>query len=671
VVRTVVQFRRDRRHASYWPASVAAIAHTDGRCDGFVDGTWGTKRSIVGFSPKWKSRSDTLPLWPEWQHRSMARPLRIGNCSGFFGDRMSAIAELVTEPDLDVITGDYLAEVTMLVLAKTRAKDPDAGYAGSFLTQLRPTVATIAERGIKVVTNAGGLNPYGLAEALRKLLADAGHPLAVAVVDGDDLTPRLGELAAAGHTLSHLDTGEPLSSWGHEPLTANAYLGAWGIVRALQAGADVVVTGRVTDASVVVGAAAWWHDWARNDYDALAGGVVAGHLIECSTQVTGGNYSGFTTLPAFSGIGTPGNGSETRQERPSFPVAEVEADGSSVITKVAGGGAVTVGTVTAQLLYEIGPPAYLNPDVTSHFDSVRLTEESSDRIRVSGLRGSAPPPTTKVAITALGGYRNHFTTVVTGRDADAKVAWYESAVRAAVAGIDGISDVSFERIGTIADDPADQGAASLLVRTTVTGDERAVGRPFGAAIIELALANIPGFYGLSLPGAGASFGTFWPAVIDQSALSHRVTLPDGTVEHIAPPPTTAPVVDTPASAAHPAAPPFGQTRRAPLGLVVDARSGDKGGNANVGVWVRDADHWPWLRDTLTVDLFRRLIPEAAALDVGRYELANVGALNFVVRGLLGDGATANTRVDNQAKALGEYLRAKHVAIPAEFLPPEY
>jgi hypothetical protein len=595
----------------------------------------------------------------------MARPLRIGNCSGFFGDRMSAIAELVADPELDVITGDYLAEVTMLVLAKSRAKDPDGGYAASFLAQLRPAVATIAERGIKVVTNAGGLNPHGLAEALRKLLADAGHPLAVAVVDGDDLMPRLAELDAAGHTLGHLETGEALSTWGHEPLTANAYLGAWGIVRGLQAGADIVVTGRVTDASVVVGAAAWWHDWGREDFDALAGAVVAGHLIECSTQVTGGNYSGFTTLATLTSAAAT---------RPAFPVAEVEADGSSVITKVAGGGAVTVGTVTAQLLYEIGPPAYLNPDVTSHFDTVRLVEEAPDRVRVSGVRGSAPPPTTKVAITALGGHRNHFTTVVTGLDVDAKVAWFESAVRAAVGRIGGISDVSFERIGTIADDPADQGSASLLVRTTVTGEERAVGRPFGAAIIELALANIPGFYGLSLPGAGSSFGTYWPAVIDQGALAHRVTLPDGSVEDIPPPPTTAPLTApiTGAPTATPAdAGAFAETGKAPLGLIVDARSGDKGGHANVGVWVRDRDHWLWLCATLTVDEFRRLIPEAADLEVDRYELANVGALNFVVRGLLGDGATANTRVDNQAKALGEYLRAKHVEIPARFLPPEY
>lgn len=610
----------------------------------------------------------------------MARPIRIGNCSGFFGDRSTALAEIVAEPDIDVVTGDYLAEVTMLVLAKTRAKQPDGGYAASFLAQLEPALATIADRGIKVVTNAGGLNPHGLADAVGKLLAAAGHPLSVAVVDGDDVSGQLAELQAAGHAFPNLRTGEALATWPHEPLTANAYLGGWGIARALAAGADIVITGRVTDASVVVGPAAWWHGWGREDFDQLAGAVVAGHLIECGTQVTGGNYSGFTTIGADV-IG-----------RPAFPIAEIAADGSSVIAKASGRGAVTVGTATAQLLYEIGSPAYLNPDVTAHFDTVRFEQAGPDRVAIGPVSGSAPPPTTKVAITALGGFRNQYTNVITGLDVEAKVGWYEAAVRAAVESAAGVDSVTFERLGTVSDDPADQGAASMLVRTTVTGTERGVGRPFGAAIVELALANIPGFYGLNLPGVASSFGTYWPGLLDQSALDHRVTLPDGSVERIAPSQTVgtgrtessrrypsdavAPLdVDPPSQTvgssrterSHQDPP---DASEAPLGLVADARSGDKGGDANVGVWVRDLTHWEWLRETLTVDLLRRLLPEAAHLDIDRYELPLVGALNFVVHDLLGEGATANVRADNQAKALGEYLRAKHVPIPADHLPTQ-
>jgi len=218
------------------------------------------------------------------------RPVRIANCSGFFGDRMSALAEVADEPGIDVITGDYLAEVTMLVLAKSRAKHPDGGYAATFLRQLEPALDRIAAAGIKVVSNAGGLDPHGLATALREMIASAGHSLSVAVVDGDDLTGNLDGLAAQGHHLEHLETGQPLARWPHEPLTVNAYLGGWGIAAGLAGGADIVVTGRVTDASVVVGPAAWWHGWSRTDFDALAGAVVAGHLVECGTQVTGGNY---------------------------------------------------------------------------------------------------------------------------------------------------------------------------------------------------------------------------------------------------------------------------------------------------------------------------------------------------------------------------------------------
>lgn len=598
-------------------------------------------------------------------------PIRIGNCSGFYGDRQTALAEIAAEPGIDVITGDYLAEVTMLVLAKSRLKAPDGagGYASSFLAQLAPAVELIATRGIKVVVNAGGLNPPALGAAVSELLADAGHPLRVAVVDGDDLGADIGRLQSEGHDLRHLHSGEPLAAWPNAPLTANAYLGCWGIARALDAGADVVVTGRCTDASLVVGAAAWRHRWSRDDLDALAGAVAAGHVIECGTQATGGNYSGFTTLGA------------ALDERPAFPIAEIAADGSAVIGKAAGGGAVTVGTVTAQMLYEIGAPRYLNPDVVARFDTLRLAQVGTDRVQMSGVRGEPAPATTKVAITALGGHRNSFSTVVTGLDVEAKVAWLERAVRAACARIDGIATVEFEQLGTIADDPADQGAASMLVRCTVTGAEQAVGRRFGAAIVEIALANIPGFYGLTLPGAATTFGTYWPGVIAQSAVPHRVTLPDGTVESIPPsspddPSVTAALADAAAAGLRPAT--MGgavvgddgatETVRRPLGVVADARSGDKGGDANVGVWVRDPAAYPWLAATLTVERLRELLPETAGLAVDRWELPNLLAVNFVVHGLLGEGATANNRIDSQAKALGEYLRAKHLDIPTALLP---
>jgi hypothetical protein len=320
-------------------------------------------------------------------------PIRIGNASGFYGDRASAMQEMLTGGELDVLTGDYLAELTMLILARDRLKDPSLGYAKTFLRQLETSLGTALERGVKIVANAGGLNPAGLAAAVRELATRLGLDVAVAHVEGDDLHERAGELGLG------------------EPLAANAYLGAWGITRCLRAGADVVVTGRVTDASLVVGPAAAHFGWANTDYDALAGAVVAGHVIECGPQATGGNYSFFREEM------------EEGLDHPGFPIAEVHEDGSSVITKHPGtGGVVSVGTVTAQLLYEIGGPRYAGPDVTARFDTINLAQDGPDRVRITGVHGEPPPPTLKVGLNTLGGFRNEVTFVLTGNHIDAKAA---------------------------------------------------------------------------------------------------------------------------------------------------------------------------------------------------------------------------------------------------------
>jgi hypothetical protein len=552
---------------------------------------------------------------------------------------------------VDVITGDYLAEVTMLVLAKNRLKKPGGGYASTFLRQLTPVVKEIAERGIKVVVNAGGLDPAGLAAATRELLAEAGVDLTVAHVEGDDLAPRIPGLLAEGHDLAHLDTGEPFT--GRDPLTANAYLGGFGVQAALAAGADIVVTGRVADASLISGAAAWWWHWSPADLDALAGAVVAGHVIECGAQATGGNFSGFQQIGDLI--------------HPGFPLAEVDRDGTSVITKHEGtGGAVTVDTVTAQLLYEIGAPGYLNPDVVAHLDTVRLDSAGPDRVRISGVRGSVPPPTTKVAITGLGGWRNDSTFVLTGTDADAKAALVEQAVRARLDDDPGITDLRFTRIGTPADDPADQMAGSSLLHVSVDGEQGSAGRAFSSLCVELALSSYPGIYGMGVPSPGAPYGAYWPTLVPQTLLEQTVVHPDGRREVVPPPPATGPYEAEPGDPAEPYD--GGETVDGPLGSVVQARSGDKGGNANVGLWVTDANAWPWLRATLTTERLRELLPEAADLDIDRYELSNLRAVNFVIRGLLDGGATEARRFDKQAKALGEWVRARHVPIPERLLP---
>lgn len=580
--------------------------------------------------------------------------MRIANCSGFFGDRLSALREVVGGGPVDVVTGDYLAEVTMLILARTRLRRPGQGYASSFLRQLEPVAATIAARGIKVVVNAGGLDPEPLAAATRELVASAGVELAVAHVEGDDVTGRIDELLAAGETLAHLDTGAPFSSWAREPLTANAYLGGFGIAAALRGGADIVVTGRVADASLVTGAAAWWWDWSAADYDALAGAVVAGHVIECGAQATGGNYSGFRSIAHL--------------DRPGFPLAEIARDGSAVVTKHPGtDGAVTVDTITAQLLYEVGPPGYLNPDVVAQLDTVCLTPDGHDRVRITDVRGSAPPPTTKVAMTALGAWRNASTVVLTGLDLDAKAAVVESAIRSELDGKPGVDDLRFTRIGVAADDPSDQMLGSNLLHVAVDGTQEACGRAFSNVVVELALSSVPGIYFTGPPGEGGSFGEYWPTLVRQATLVHVVVHADGRRE-IVPVPNTAPVagaVQAVTDASDLAA--FGSTAEAPLGSIVQARSGDKGGNANVGLWVDSDDAFEWLRSAITVDRVHELLPETAGLHIDRYELANLRAVNFVIHGLLDGGATEARRFDKQAKALGEWIRARHVPIPTRFL----
>ncbi|MFI6491690.1 acyclic terpene utilization AtuA family protein [Streptomyces sp. NPDC050564] len=583
------------------------------------------------------------------------RPLRVGNCSGFYGDRASAMADMARAGGIDVLTGDYLAEVTMLILGKARAKDSTKGFATTFLQHLDVALEHLVDNRIRLVVNAGGLNPAGLAAATRELIARQGHDLRVSHIEGDDVFGSLDGLRQVGHCLPHLTSGQPLSDWPHQPLTANAYLGGFGIARALHDGADIVVTGRVTDASRVVGPAAWWWGWTPDDHDALAGAVAAGHVIECGPQATGGNFSGFRSVPDLV--------------EPGFPIAEIAADGSSVITKNPGtGGVVTQDTVTAQLLYEIGEPAYLNPDVTAHLDTATLADVGEDRVRISGVRGSAPSRTTKVAITGVGGWTNSAILALTGTDLDAKAALLEGFVHRYAEAARGLDAVAVERIGRAQPDPDTQNAGTELLRITVQGTQQAAGRGFSSRVVELALSSYPGLYSLGPPQPGSAFGVYWPALLDQRMLQHTVHHYDGTTEIIVPGNPDGAGGEVMPQAEQALAPSVPVPRAdelvvAPLGEIVHARSGDKGGDANLGVWVRDGAAWDWLRSTLTVDELRRLLPETRGLEISRHELPNLGAVNFLVRGLLGTGATSTLRLDSQAKALGEWLRSRSIKVP--------
>jgi acyclic terpene utilization AtuA family protein len=409
--------------------------------------------------------------------------IRIGNASGFYGDRLGAVREMLEGGELDVLTGDYLAELTMLILGRDRMRDATLGYAKTFLRQMEDCLGLAVERGVTIVANAGGLNPRGLADAIEKL----GLGAKIGVVTGDDLRADFPE-----------------------SLTANAYLGAWGIAECVRSGADVVVTGRVTDASLVVGPAAAHFGWARDDWDVLAGATVAGHVLECGTQATGGNYSFFTSIDV---------------DRPGFPIAEVEADGSSVITKHDGtGGAVTVDTVTAQLLYEIGDPAYLGPDVISHFDSISL-EPHARGVRISGVRGSPPPDTLKVCLNSLGGFRNSTTFVLSGLEVEAKADLVRRQVEAAL-GPDGLT-WTLARTDQV--DADTEETASALFHVTIKTSDPKRAKAFSRAAIELALGSYPGFHVTAPPSDGTPFGVYRAAYVPRDRVEHQAILPDGKV----------------------------------------------------------------------------------------------------------------------------------------------
>jgi hypothetical protein len=580
--------------------------------------------------------------------------LRIANCSGFYGDRLSAAQEMVEDGPIDVLTGDYLAELTLMILLKDRLRDPSLGYARTFLRQLEQVAARCAERDIKIVVNAGGLNPASCAEAARALYTQLGIRATVAHVEGDDLLPRLEKLQAEGEAFNHLDKGTPLSALKQPVLSANAYLGGWGIVAALERGADLVICPRVTDAALTLGPAAWRFGWTRDDWDRLAAGVVAGHIIECGAQCTGGNYAFFREVKDL--------------RHPGFPIAEIHADGSFVITKHEGtGGLVDVGTVTAQLLYEIGGPAYPNPDVTARFDTIHLEPDGPDRVRVSGVRGEPPPPTAKVCINHLGGFRNSMTFVLAGLDIEEKAHLAEETLWEQLGGKQRFAEthVSLRR-GDQPDPHSNEQAFAFLTIAVKDPDREKVGRAFTSKAVEMALASYPGFTTTGPPAKETQFGVFWPALVAANSVEQRVAIGDEVVP--IPPTEIPPHFRAPAAAAGPTgAAPGGASRESPLGAICGARSGDKGGNANVGVWTRNADAYRWLDDFLSVERLRELLPEARELDVDRFAFPNLLAINFVVKGLLGDGVAASLRSDPQAKSLGEYLRAKRVPIPVSLL----
>jgi hypothetical protein len=582
----------------------------------------------------------------------MTEVIKIANCSGFYGDNLSIAKKMVEGGPIDVLTGDYLAELTMTILYNQKIKrGENLGYVGTFIKQFREVAKLCDDKKIKIVTNAGGLNPSSMAAEVENIIKELELDLKVAYIDGDDLMPRLDELSSSGEKLKNIDKNNDLFSYEKKPLTANAYLGAWGIKEALDNGADVVICPRVTDAAVVIGPAAWKFNWSRNDYDQLAGALAAGHVIECGAQATGGNYSFFKEVPSFKDIG--------------YPIAEINEDGSFIITKHPNtGGLVSVGTVTAQLLYEIGSPAYVNPDVISHFDTLKIEQESKDRVFVSGCRGSSPPKDHKVCINLAGGFRNGTELLLTGLDIEEKAKLITETIFDSVGGKEQFDKVDIQLHRTDKENPESNEQAQAFLRIDVMSeDPDLVGRLFSAKIIELALANFPGWTGRNGVVPSGPYIEYWPALVDSKFIKEKVHFDSKTMEVIPTsqldfeevfyqkePVEVKKIVEKPDTEIF-------------FGDLFGTRSGDKGGCANLGVWSKNPEAYGYLFNFLTIDKLKELLPDLKPFEIDRFELPNILSLNFYIHGILQDGVSSSTRMDGQAKSLGEYLRAKKINVP--------
>jgi len=582
--------------------------------------------------------------------------IRIANCSGFYGDKLSIAKDMIEGGPIDVLTGDYLAELTMTILYNQKLKrGEEHGYVGTFLKQFKDVAKLAQEKDIKIVTNAGGLNPSSMAAAVEEIVQELNLDLKVAYIEGDDLMPRIDELYKGGETLTNIDKALDLQNYKKKPITANAYLGAWGIKEALDNGADVVICPRVTDAAVVIGPAAWKYNWSRDQYDELAGALAAGHIIECGAQATGGNYSFFQEVPTFDNIG--------------YPIAEIYEDGSFVITKHENtGGLVSVGTVTAQLLYEIGSPAYLNPDVISHFDTLEITQESQDRVLVKNNRGSSPTKTHKVCINLVGGYRNGIELLLTGLDIEEKSKLIVDQIFKSLGGQEQFDKVDIQLHRTDKENPTSNEEAQAFLRIDVmSSNPDLVGRLFNAKIIELALANFPGWTGRSGVVPSGAYIEYWPALVNSKYIKEHIHI-DGKVIDVIP------TSQMDLEEKYYQKVPYENNKldvnnfkEEYFGKIFGTRSGDKGGCANLGVWAKSQDAYSFLFEFLTVKKLKELMPDLDEFQIDRYELPNILSLNFYVHGILQDGVSSSTRMDGQAKSLGEYLRAKKINFPEQLL----
>jgi hypothetical protein len=583
----------------------------------------------------------------------MADMIRIANAGGYWGDDLAQFRRQIELGPVDVVTLDFLAEITMSIMQKQRARDHKSGYARDFIGQVESALPLLVERGVKVITNAGGVNPLACRGTLMERIQQHGHQLEVVAVVGDDLMERLGELNATGVSLDHMDDGSSFQSIRERVSSANAYFGAWPVVEALKSGAQLVVTGRCTDTGITLAPMSQAFGWGASDGDRLAAGIVAGHIIECGAQSTGGNFTDWRAVKRYEAIG--------------YPVIEVHPDGSFVVTKQPGtGGLVSVRTVSEQLVYEMGDPrSYVTPDVVADFASARLEPAGRDRVRVWGVRGRPAPGALKVSASYFEGWKASGSLIISGPEAGAKARAFTDLFwkRLGLEFVETRSELVGQSAcwGPLA---PDREPNEVLLRLSVRDPDKTKIERFSKLVPAVILSGPPGVAVTSGRPQAQEVVAYWPALVPRDLVKARVVTRDGerTVEWPTPlldpvPPPPLPRATSPRV--------VGSTKPVTVSLatLALARSGDKGDTCNIGVIARAPEIYPWLKRTLTAALVKRRFKGICNGDVERYEVPNLLALNFLLHESLGGGGTVSLRLDAQGKTLSHALLAMEVRVP--------
>jgi hypothetical protein len=587
----------------------------------------------------------------------MADRIRIANAGGYWGDDLSQFRRQVELGPTDYVTLDFLAEITMSIMQKQRARDPRAGYARDFVAQVRETLPLLLERGVRAISNAGGVNPLACRGALLEMAQLEGKSLDVAAVVGDDLMERLGELNAAGVSLDDMDSGAKFAGIRDRVSSANAYFGAWPVVEALRAGAQVVVTGRCTDTGITLAPMIHEFGWAPDDWDRLAAGIVAGHIVECGAQSTGGNFTDWRTIPRFADIG--------------YPLIEVFPDGSFIVTKHAGtGGRVTVRTVKEQLVYEMGDPrSYITPDVVADFGTIRLEQAGRDRVRVWGVKGRPAPAMLKVSASYFDGWKASGTLLLCGPEAADKADVFADLFWKRVGA--SFAATHTERIGLDSCwgplSPATD-APEILLRLSVRDPDRAKIEQFAKTVPAVILSGPPGVAVTGGRPQAQEVVAYWPALVPRDHVKARLVTRDG--ERTLDWPTPLETPGRPAALrldAWPRAKGDRKLVKTRLSALAHARSGDKGDTSNIGVIARAPEIYPWLRGALTAAVVKRRFKGVCRGRVERHEVPNLWALNFLLHESLGGGGTVSLRLDAQGKTLSHALLAMEVSAPRSLI----